>query len=129
MIVGQLKMGFCVTRGDAFDWLAVVVATTELAVEAAGVVWLRTVKASSGGPNAADEAWRMHSEKVAALAELQAKLLKRSDMLSPAATARVIISHYRTKVAANHRRLSKCPLSAASGHKRTMPHTGQVGSR
>ena len=94
-------------RGNAFDWLGVAIATAELAVEAAGVVWLRTVKVSNGGPNAADEAWRMHSEKVAALAELQAKLLKRSEMLAPAATARVIVSHYRTKVAANHRRLSK----------------------
>ena len=92
------------------------------------MVWLRAVKASSGGPNAADEAWRMHSEKVEALAELQAKLLKRSDMLSPAAV-RVIISHYRTKVAANHRRLSKCPLATASGHNRPMPYTGRVGSR
>ena len=95
------------TRGEALDWVDVAFAATALGVESANVVWLRTVKASRGGPKAADEAWRMYSEKMASLAELQGRFLTGSMGHTPAATARAAVKHYRSKVAANHRRLGK----------------------
>ena len=95
------------TQREAFDWVDVAFATTALGVESANVVWLRTLNASRGGPKAANEAWRMVSEKIASLAELQARFLAGSMGNTPSATARATVKHYRRKVAANRRRLGK----------------------
>jgi hypothetical protein len=62
-------------RNEALEWMEIATATMALALESAGVVGLRAAKAAKGGPNAADEAWRMYSEKLTALAELQTRLL------------------------------------------------------
>lgn len=78
-----------------------------LGVEAQAVVALRMMKFAAGGPAAASEATQMISEKLIAAAEIQAKvangLLSGTSHLTPART----VAHYRRKVRANRRRLSK----------------------
>lgn len=87
----------------------VAAATFALGFEAARVMGLRALKSASGGPTAAEEAWRMYSEKIVALAELQAKFFGGSLGTTPAETTRMAVTHYRRKVGANRRRLSKHP--------------------
>ena len=76
-------------------------------MESAGVIGMRMARAASGGPGAADEVWRMWSEKVVALAELQGRLLTGSLGATGAGATEATLEHYRRKVAANRRRLSK----------------------
>lgn len=95
------------TRNEAVEWMEVATSTMALAIESAGVVGLRAAKAARGGPGAADEAWRMCSEKVTALAELQTQLLMGWLGSTPSAATNRSLKHYRRKVAANWRRLSK----------------------
>lgn len=94
-------------RSEPLEWMEIVAAAAALAMESAGVVALRTAGASFGGRKAADEAWRMWSEKVAALAELQMRLLSGSLGRTPAGAAKETLKHYRRKVAANRRRLER----------------------
>lgn len=92
---------------EAVEWMEIGAAATELAWDAAGVVSLRMAKAASGGPGAQSEAFTMWSEKVVALAELQACLFAGAFGATPAAAARGTLRHYSGKVAANKRRLSR----------------------
>jgi hypothetical protein len=62
--------------------MEVAAAAVALGVESASVIGLRAA-AAYGGPRAADEAWRMWSEKVLALAELQVLLLTGSLGVTP----------------------------------------------
>ena len=94
-------------RSEAVEWLEIATATAALGMESAAVIALRTAGAAFGGAEAADEAWRMWSEKVVALAELQARLLTGSLGATPAGAARATLKHYRRKVAANRRRLRR----------------------
>lgn len=94
-------------RNDVSDWMEIAAATVSLAMESAGVVGLRAVKAASGDPKAADEAWRMYAEKVKALAELQTGLLTGTWGKSPAMAAKRTLGHYRRKVRDNQRRLRR----------------------
>lgn len=94
-------------RNEALEWMEIAAATTALGMESAGVIGLRVAGATLGGPGAADEAWRMWSEKVIALAELQTRLLTGSLGITPAGAARETLKHYRRKVAANRRRLAR----------------------
>ena len=94
-------------RNEALEWIDIGAATVALGVESAGVVGLRLAGAAMGGPRAIEEAWLMCSEKVAALAELQAKLIAGSLGATPSRAANVTLKHYRRKVAANRRRLVK----------------------
>jgi hypothetical protein len=82
-------------------------AATALGMESVSVIGLRAAGAAFGGPKAADEAWRMWSEKVVALAELQVRLLTGSLGVTPAAATNETVKHYRRKVAANRRRLGR----------------------
>ena len=95
-------------RNGATEWMEIGAAATTLAWEAAGVVSLRLMKAAVGGPGAQSEVFTMWSEKVVALAELQASLFAGALGATPAAAARGTLSHYSGKVAANRRRLSRC---------------------
>jgi len=65
------------------------------------------MKLAGGGPAAAAEAERMVSEKVQAVVDVQAQLigaaLSGEGHLAPART----VAHYRRRVQANARRLSK----------------------
>ena len=56
-------------HNEALDWLNIAVSTAALGIESAGVIGLRVAGAAIGGPKAADEAWRMWSEKIVALTE------------------------------------------------------------
>jgi len=94
-----------VNRDETLEWLDVAIAAMSLGTEAAGVIGLRTIRIANGGPRAIDEAWRMCSEKILSVAQLQAKLLTRSSG-EPLAASRIAVKHYRSKVAANRRRLT-----------------------
>ena len=94
-------------RDESVEWMNLAMATMSLGIEAAGVVGLRTIRAARGGPSAADEAWRMVSEKMASLAQLQAQLLPGFATTTPLEASRITVKHYRTKVEANRRRLSR----------------------
>ena len=89
-------------KNEPVEWINIAAATFALGVEAVGVIGLRALKSASGGPTAAEEAWRMYSEKLVTLAELGG-----SRGTTPAETTRLAVTHYRRKVAANRRRLSK----------------------
>jgi hypothetical protein len=87
--------------------MEVAAATAALSVESAGVIGMRVAKAAAGGPKAAEEAWRMWSEKCIAIAELQTRLLTGTLGSTPSGTAKATLKHYRRKVAANRRRLRR----------------------
>jgi hypothetical protein len=69
-----------------------------LGLEAQRVIGLRLIK--GGGPTAQAEAWRMVSEKTAALAEAGLTLAR-------GGSAGSVIRRYRTHVRSNKRRLLK----------------------
>lgn len=94
-------------RNEALEWMEIAATSAALAMESAGVIGLRTANAAFGGPKAADEAWRMWSEKVVAVAELQTHLLTGSLGVTPAGAVKATLKHYRRKVAANRRRLNR----------------------
>lgn len=95
-------------RGNgALDWFKIAADTAALGLESAEVIGLRLADAAAGRSGAAAEAWRMGSEKVIAMAELQALFLMGSLGATPSAAAKGTLKHYRRKVAANRRRLRK----------------------
>lgn len=85
-------------------WLKVGLDSWALGLEAAKIFPLRAARIAGGGPAAAREALLMVSEKWAAAAELQTQLLA-SGSGDPLSATRSAVRHYRTKVAANSRRL------------------------
>ncbi len=88
-------------------WLGLTWGAWALGIEASSVVGLRMLKLSTGGPVAAAEARRMVMEKLETAAELQALAATGALGSTPASAARKTMSHYRRKVRANRRRLSK----------------------
>ena len=92
---------------EALAWFKIAADTAALGLESAEVIGLRLWSATAGRPEAAAEAWRMGSEKVLALAELQALFLMGSLSTTPSGAAKGALTHYRRKVAANRRRLRK----------------------
>jgi hypothetical protein len=73
---------------------------TMLALESQQVIWLRTMKLASGGPEANLEAHLMVSEKVEAAGQAAMHLLTGHSPDS-------VVTKYRRKVRANVRRLAK----------------------
>lgn len=88
-------------------WLGIGFDAWTLGLEAATVMGLRTMKIAAGGPGAQAEAERMVEEKVAAGLALQSLALTGGLGGSPASAAARTLTHYRRKVRANRRRLSK----------------------
>jgi hypothetical protein len=88
-------------------WLRLGLNTWALGMEASQVIALRTLKILSGGSAGQDEARRMVDEKIQAGLDLQSAAL--TGNLGPTAhgAAGKVVSHYRRKVRANRRRLSK----------------------
>lgn len=78
------------------SWLNLVM----LAAESQQVIWLRLMKLSAGGAAAQAEANRMASEKLVAAAQAMGRV-----MLGDSADR--VVRHYRRKVRANKRRLSR----------------------
>jgi hypothetical protein len=92
-------------RGN--PWLRIGFDAWSLGMEASAVIGLRTLKIAAGGAAGDAEARRMVSEKLDAAAELQTKALAGGLGLTGAAMASRTLAHYRRKVRANRRRLSK----------------------
>ena len=84
-------------------WLRAGMDAWSLGLEASAVVALRTAKLAAGGEAASREAELMVAEKVRAAAELQLALIGATPLGGPKKALR----HYRGKVAANRRRLSR----------------------
>jgi len=78
-----------------------------LGIEASTVIGLRLAKIAVGGPAGEKESERMVEEKVAAAAELGAMAMTGALGFTGAAVTKRTLAHYRRKVRANRRRLSK----------------------
>jgi hypothetical protein len=79
-----------------------------LNTEASAVVGLRMMKMAAGGTEAGCEASRMMTEKAQAMTDLQVKAIMTGALGSnPLLQTERTLSHYRTLVRANHRRLSR----------------------
>ena len=78
-----------------------------LGAESASVVGLRTLKIAQGGAAAEVEARRMVSEKVDAAQALGAMALTGALGFTAPSVAAKTLKHYRRKVRANRRRLSR----------------------
>lgn len=78
-----------------------------LSVEASSVVALRMLKAVTGDASAVAEASRMVNEKIETGLALQAKAMSGGLGVTMHGAASKVITHYRRKVRANRRRLSK----------------------
>lgn len=94
-------------RNHGFEWMKIATAATALGMESVDVIGLRLSRVAVGGPKASDEAWRMYSEKAIAIAELQCRFLTGSLGATHAGVIKGTLKHYRSKVAANRRRLGK----------------------
>lgn len=78
-----------------------------LGVEAASVMTLRSFKIAAGGAAATAEAQRMVQEKLDAGLALQTKFWSGALGATPPRMVSRTLAHYRPKVRANRRRLSK----------------------
>ena len=92
---------------DALEWMEVATEAAVLGFESAAVMGLRMAGAVRGGRKAEREAWRMYSEKVVALAELQTMFLSGALGATSSSAAKSTLKHYRRKVSANRRRLTR----------------------
>ncbi len=93
-------------RGN--PWLRLGWDAWALGLEAGTVVGLRTAKIAAGGAEAEAEARRMVREKVDAAAALQTLALTGALGFTAPQVAGKTLAHYRRKVRANRRRLTKC---------------------
>ena len=92
-------------RGN--PWFGIGMDAWRLGFEASTVIGLRVFKIVQGGTSGQAEANRMVSEKVKAAADLQLRALTGGLGTTPAAASARTIAHYRRKVNANRRRLTK----------------------
>lgn len=91
-----------------FEWWRLAFETSQMAFEAQEVVMLRLAKIGKGDAASSAEAQRMVSEKTAAVGEAwlaaSSAVIRNAD---PQAVAAAFLKPYRTRVRANHRRLSR----------------------
>ncbi|MGR6331163.1 hypothetical protein ACU5AX_19050 [Sphingomonas sp. XXL09] len=80
-----------------------------LGAEAGTVMILRAARISAGGSAGAAEAELMVTEKIRAAIELQTRLMTGALGVTPLGATQGTLKHYRRKVAANNRRLSRPP--------------------
>ncbi|HEV2363378.1 MAG TPA: hypothetical protein VGS12_04180 [Caulobacteraceae bacterium] len=88
-------------------WLGIGLDAWTLGLEASAVIGLRALKIAQGGANGQAEAERMISEKVEAALDLQRRALTGCLGATPASATARAVAHYRRKVKANRRRLSR----------------------
>ena len=81
--------------------------TWSLGLETSAVIVSRTMKLAAGGEAAEREARRMVAEKIEAALSLQTLALTGGLGATPQSAARKSLAHYRRRVRANRRRLSK----------------------
>jgi hypothetical protein len=94
-------------RSQLNPWFGIGWDAWRLSVEASTVIGLRTLKIAQGGAAGRAEAERMVSEKMQAGLDLQALALAGGLGVTPASASARTLAHYRRKVNANRRRLSK----------------------
>ncbi|MBV9973892.1 MAG: hypothetical protein JO105_00715 [Hyphomicrobiales bacterium] len=87
-------------RRNFTKWVRFALDTNLLAFEAQQVVALRMMKLALGDAKSSKEAYRMVREKASAAGEAGLKI-------ATGASGHSIVKHYRRKVRANRRRLSK----------------------
>ena len=85
------------------SWMRTGLDAWTLGLETSAVIGMRIAKCASGGDLDGKEARLMVAEKVASALTLQSELFG----LSPLAGTRKALGHYRRKVSANRRRLSR----------------------
>jgi hypothetical protein len=88
-------------------WSRVGFSAWTLGLEASSVIALRMLKIASGGDAAEAEVRRMIDEKIEAGLSLQTLALTGGLGLTPHRAAIKALAHYRRKVRANSRRLTK----------------------
>ncbi|MES2342428.1 MAG: hypothetical protein V4597_12165 [Pseudomonadota bacterium] len=88
-------------------WMRLTMDTWALGVEASSVIGLRTLKMAAGGAAAQAEAELMVREKIESGLALQARAMTGGLGLTAHGAAARTVAHYRRKVRANRRRLSK----------------------
>jgi hypothetical protein len=93
------------TRGN--PWISIGLDAWRLGLDASVVIGLRAVKIAAAGPGGATETKRMIAEKVEAGLTLQTLALTGRLGATPASVSARTLAHYRRKVAANRRRLTK----------------------
>jgi hypothetical protein len=94
-------------RSRSNPWIGISLDAWRLGFEASTVIALRTAKIAAGGAAGRAESERMVQEKIDAAAALGAKAMSGGLGASPASMSARTLSHYRRRVAANRRRLSK----------------------
>ncbi|HEY1928478.1 MAG TPA: hypothetical protein VGG92_13510 [Caulobacteraceae bacterium] len=92
-------------RGN--PWLGIGLDAWSLGLEASAVMGLRALKIGQGGAGGQAEVERMISEKVEAALDLQRRALTGGLGATPASASARTLAHYRRKVRANRRRLSR----------------------
>ena len=88
-------------------WLNLGLQAWSLGFEASTVIGLRVMKIAAGGAEGEAEARRMVSEKVDSAMTLQALAMSGGLGLSAESATAKTLSHYRRKVRANQRRLTR----------------------
>jgi hypothetical protein len=88
-------------------WIKISMDAWALGLEASSVIGLRTMKLAAGGAAAQTEAELMVREKIEAGMALQARAMAGGLGITPQGAAAKTLAHYRRKVRANQRRLSK----------------------
>jgi hypothetical protein len=91
----------------ANPWFGIGWDAWRLGMDASTVIGLRTLKIAQGGAAGWAEAERMVSEKMQAGMDLQALALTGGLGVTPASASARTLAHYRRRVSANRRRLSK----------------------
>ena len=88
-------------------WIRLSTDAWRLSLEASAVIAQRTIKLAAGGPAEHTEAVRMVSEKLDSGMALQLRAMTGGLGATPQAAAAAVLTHYRRKVRANRRRLSR----------------------
>ena len=96
------------------NWFDISMDAWALAAESNMVIAMRMGSLALGGPNAAREAERMVTEKVAANMALGCDLMRGKLGSSPEAIVSGSIAHYSKTVVANRRRLGGTPAPQGS---------------
>ncbi|MDP1026487.1 hypothetical protein Q5H91_04620 [Sphingomonas sp. KR1UV-12] len=88
-------------------WMKAGMDTWLLGAEAGTVMALRMARIATGGAAGGAEAELMVTEKVRAAMELQTRFMTGALALTPLGAVQGTLKHYRRKVAANNKRLSR----------------------
>jgi hypothetical protein len=88
-------------------WMSIGLDALRLGMDASTVMGIRTLRIAEGGAAGRAEAERMVTEKIEAGLALQALALTGGLGLTSASATAKTLAHYRRKVAANRRRLTR----------------------